>query len=54
MVQERATKNTVRYQEVESKIDGVDAELAIGTLYVQKAALGDPPPEKLKVTIEKA
>ena len=52
--QERDTKNTVRYQEVQCKVDGIDAELAVGTLYVQKTALGDPPPEKLKVTIEEA
>ncbi len=52
--QERDTKNTVRYQEVKCVIDGIDSELAVGTLYVQKAVLGSPPPEKLKVIIEEA
>jgi len=50
--QERDTKNTVRYKEMQ--VDGVDAELAVGTLYVQKVVLGSPPPEKLKVIIEEA
>jgi len=52
--QERDTKNTVRYKEMQCKVDGVDAELAVGTLYVQKVVLGSPPPEKLKVIIEEA
>jgi len=52
--QERDTKNTVRYKEMQCKVDGTDAELAVGTLYVQKAVLGSPPPEKLKVIIEEA
>ncbi len=52
--QEKDTKNTVRYQETECKIDGTLAEAAVGTLYVQKTALGSPPPKTLKVTIEPA
>jgi hypothetical protein len=43
----RETKNTVRYEEVES-----DQPLLIGTLYLQKFAaerLGDP--EVIKVTV---
>ncbi|MFC1999976.1 hypothetical protein ACFLXE_04365 [Chloroflexota bacterium] len=54
LVKERETKNTVRYREEQCEVDGVDAELAVGTLYVQKAVLGSSPPEKLKVTIEEA
>lgn len=42
---ERTTKNTVRYQE--------DSENPkVGTLYVQKSALGSPYPEGLYVIIE--
>jgi hypothetical protein len=47
-VRERETKGTWRYQEVESG----DGEPAVGSLYVQKSALGDRPPDKLRVTIE--
>jgi len=54
LIKERETKNTVRYQEEKCEVDGIDTELAVGTLYVQKAILDDPPPEKLKVTIEEA
>lgn len=41
---ERETKNTVRYQE------SSDPQV-IGTLYVQKLALGTPYPETLTVTV---
>jgi hypothetical protein len=44
---ERPTKNTIRYQEVLG-----DEDIAVGTLYIQKAALGEPVPQRLKVTIE--
>ena len=44
---ERETKNTVRYEE---QTDGQPP--SVGTLYVQKWALGNPVPQKLKVTIE--
>lgn len=44
---ERETKNTVRYEE---ETNGQPP--AVGTLYVQKWALGSPAPAKLKVTIE--
>ena len=27
-------------------------DIAVGSLYVQREALGDPPPHRLKVTIE--
>lgn len=49
LTQDRVTKNTVRYQEI-----GTDEPNAINTLYVQKAALGTPPPQRIKVTIEEA
>lgn len=44
---ERETKNTVRYQE---ETEGQPP--AIGTLYVQKWALGKDVPQKLIVTLE--
>jgi hypothetical protein len=44
---ERETKNTVRYAEVAES----GQPPRIGTLYVQKWALGEPPPERLTVTI---
>jgi len=46
-VTEKETKNTVRYQEQPE--DGQPA--VIGTLYVQRWALGNPLPAELKVTI---
>ncbi len=41
--QERETKNTVRYREVQCEIDGTEAKLAVGTPYLQKTTLGSPP-----------
>jgi hypothetical protein len=46
---ERATKNTIRYQE-----DANGKPPAIGTLYVQKWLLGNQPPRKLTITIGEA
>ncbi|HEY4026519.1 MAG TPA: hypothetical protein VGO86_08805 [Candidatus Dormibacteraeota bacterium] len=46
---ERETKGTWRYQE-EERPDGE----AVGSLYVKKAALGENPPDRLRVTIESA
>jgi hypothetical protein len=44
---ERETKNTYRYQEELS-----DKPPIIGTLYVQKWALGSPPPRRIHLTVE--
>ncbi len=44
---EKETKNTVRYQE---ETEGKPP--IVNTLYIQKWFLGNPPPEKIKVTIE--
>ena len=42
---EKTTKNTYRYSEI--------GEIPkIGTLYIQKFALGEEPPKSLKVTVE--
>ena len=46
---ERETKNTYRYAE---QSDGQPP--AIGTIYVQKWAVGNNPPRKLKITVEEA
>ena len=43
---ERETKNTVRYQE-----EAVGKPPVVGTLYVQRWALGEPVPQRLTVTI---
>ena len=48
-ITERETKNTVRFQEEASGKPPV-----IGTLYVQRWALGEPLPQRLAVTIEAA
>ena len=45
-VQERVTKNTVRYTEQANGQPPV-----VTTLYVQKWALGESPPQSLTVTI---
>ncbi len=46
---ERERKNTVRFQEEANGKPPV-----IGTLYVQRWALGEPLPQRLTVTIEAA
>ncbi len=45
---EKPTKNTVRYKEESHS----SRDVACGTLYVQKEVRGDPPPQRLRVTIE--
>jgi len=49
---EKETKNCIRYQEELGDEAHSSRDIAIGSLYVQKEALGDPPPQRLKVTIE--
>jgi hypothetical protein len=45
---EKETKGTYRYQE----LDVPDRDTAVGSLYLKKAVVGDPPPAQLRVTIE--
>jgi len=45
-INEKETKNTIRYQEVK---EGED--IVIGPLYIQKSFLPDKIPEKIKITI---
>ena len=49
---EKETKNTIRYQEELGEEAYSSWDIAVGSLYVQKEALGDPLPRRLKVTIE--
>jgi hypothetical protein len=44
---ERETKNTFRYEERERK----SLPKAVGTIYIQKYACGNPPPKSIEVTI---
>ena len=47
MTLERETKNTYRYQE---ELKG--SPPIVGTLYIQKWAVGSPPPQRIHVTVE--
>jgi hypothetical protein len=49
---ERPTKNTVRYREELGDEAHSSRDIAVGSLYVQKEALREPAPQRLKVTIE--
>lgn len=49
---EKETKNTIRYQEELGEEAYSSRDIAVGTLYVRKEALGEPAPRRLKVTIE--
>jgi hypothetical protein len=51
-VYERETRNTIRYQEELGDETYSSRDIAVGTIYVQKEALGEPAPRSLKVTIE--
>ena len=49
---EKETKNTIRYQEELGDEAHSSRDIAVGTVYIQKEALGLPVPQRLKVTIE--
>ena len=49
---EKETKNTIRYQEELGDVAHSSRDIAVGTLYIQKETLGEPAPQRLKVTIE--
>ena len=49
---EMETRNTIRYQEELGEMAHSSRDIAVGSLYIQKEALGDPPPQRLKVIIE--
>ena len=49
---EKETKNTIRYQEELSDEAHSSRDIAVGSIYIQKEALGEPVPQRLRVTIE--
>ena len=48
---EKETKNTIRYAEVIDK-ENPRAQI-VGNIYIKKWWLGNPPPEQIKVVLEK-
>ena len=51
---EKETKNTVRYQEELGEMAHSSRDIAVVSLYIQKEALGEPVPQRLRVIIEEA
>jgi len=51
---EKETKNTIRYREELGEEAHSSRDIAVGALYIQKEALGEPVPQRIKVTIEEA
>jgi hypothetical protein len=49
---EKETQNTVRYQEELGEEAHSSRDIAVGAICVQKEALGDPPPRRLRVNIK--
>ena len=49
---EKETTNTIRYQEELGEVAHSSRDIAVGALYIQKEALGEPVPQRLRVTIE--
>ena len=49
---EKETKNCIRYQEELGEVAHSSRDIAVGALYVQKEVLGEPAPQRLRVTIE--
>jgi hypothetical protein len=49
---EKETKNTIRYQEELGEEAHSSRDIAVGSLYIRKEALGEPAPQRLRVTIE--
>ena len=49
---EKETKNTIRYREELGEVAHSSRDIAVGTLYIQKEALGEPVPQRLRVIIE--
>ncbi len=49
---EKETPNTIRYKEELGEMAYSSRDIAVGTIYVQKEVLGEPAPQRLKVTIE--
>ena len=49
---EKETQNTIRYKEELGEVAHSSRDIAVGSLYVQKESLGEPAPQRLRVTIE--
>ena len=49
---EKETRNTIRFKEELDEEAHSSRDIAVGALYIQKEALGEPVPQRLKVTIE--
>jgi len=49
---EKETKNTIRYQEELGEETYSNRDIAVGSLYIQKEVLGEPVPQRLRVSIE--
>lgn len=49
---EKETRNCIRYQEELGDVAHSSRDIAVGSLYIQKEVLGEPVPQRLKVTIE--
>ena len=49
---EKETQNTIRYKEELGDVAHSSRDIAVGSLYIQKEVLGEPVPQRLKVTIE--
>lgn len=49
MFQDKVTKNTVRYA---AEREERDVPPAVPVVYIQKWAIGDPPPTSVKLTVE--
>ena len=49
---EKETKNMIRYEEVLGEMAHSSRDFACRTIYIEKEVLGDPVPQRLKVTIE--
>ena len=47
LAMEKETKNTVRYA-----ADSAQGPAACRTIYIEKWALGTPPPDRVRVTVE--
>lgn len=49
---EKETQNTIRYKEELGDEAHSNRDIAVGSLYIQKEALGEPVPQRLRVSIE--
>ena len=49
---EKETQNTIRYKEELGDEAHSSRDIAVGSLYIQKEVLGEPVPQRLRVTIE--